>query len=75
MKTFCIALGVAVSLGAASPALADGHDVPPTCIDAVNTHYGAEDGVHHVLHAPLWAAHALICHVFHHDYGPTPVRG
>jgi hypothetical protein len=79
MKKLGIALGAAMVLGSAAPAMAadyyyDGRP-PATCMDHVNAHYGAYDPHHRVVAAPFWAAHALLCHVFHRDEGYVAVRG
>lgn len=80
MKKLSLALVAAFALGSTAPAMAaDYFPAPPppmTCMDQVNAHYGASGG--HLLAAPLWATHALLCHVFHHDYhypAPAPIRG
>jgi len=74
MKKLSFALVAAFAIGTAVPASAADllpapAPAPMTCMDYVNAHYGQADG-HQMLHAPFYAVHALLCHIFHHDgYG------
>lgn len=71
-----IALAVAFAASMAVPASAADFipgpsPAPWTCMDYVNSHYHMQ-GHHAILHAPFYAVHATLCHVFHHDYHAAP---
>lgn len=78
MKKSSLVLAAVLAAGTAPAMAADYYaaPAPATCMDRVNAHYGQYDPHHQILAAPLWAGHAVLCHVFHHHdhYGP-PVRG
>lgn len=78
MKKLSIALAATFTIATAAPVMAADYlpaPAPMTCMDQVEAHYGASNGHHSILVAPLYVTHALLCHVFHHDTAVAAVRG